>query len=95
MLVGIVIALRQVFLNMGQSAIFPAPPLFIARMRVRPTHVAVIAIYKTLSMPIMATAREDRNSTSEPPGCPLERALIANEMRVYSEQDKVLLIMGR
>ncbi len=39
----------------------------------------------------MATAREDRNSTSEPPGFPLERALIANEMRVYSEQDKVLI----
>ncbi len=37
----------------------------------------------------MATAGEDRNSASED-GCPVERALIANEMMLYSEQDKVL-----
>ncbi|XP_064390699.1 uncharacterized protein LOC135338483 isoform X2 [Halichondria panicea] len=37
----------------------------------------------------MATAGEDRNSASED-GCPVERALIANEMMLYSEQDKIL-----
>ncbi len=37
----------------------------------------------------MATAGDDRNSASED-GCPVERALIANEMMLYSEQDKVL-----
>ncbi len=44
-------------------------------------------------MPVMATAGEDRNSASEH-GCPVERALIANEMMVYSEQDKVLITSG-